>query len=241
MRTVVVTGDSRGLGAEIVEKLLESGEYAVVGTSRSETERVDLARERWPDRYTHLDFDLADTEAVEALYAEELEPRGPIHGLVNNAAWGYFEDLADVTAADLRRLFAVNVLAPMLLSKAVVRDMTRHGIEGALVHCSSIVTESGYRRQTGYGATKGAIEAFSRSLAREYGDRGIRSNCVAPGFMETEMTAEVVPEVREAIYAATALGEPTDETSVAETVAFLLSPEAASITGEVVRVDAGAR
>lgn len=241
MRTVVVTGDSRGLGAEVVETLLADDEYAVVGVSRRETDAVDAARERWPDRYDHVSFDLAEAAAVEDLYREELEPRGPLYGLVNNAAWGYFDPLSETSAADLGRLLDVNVRSPMLLSKAVLGDMARHGTEGALVHVSSIVTEGGYARQTGYGATKGAIEAFSRSLAREWGDRGVRSNCVAPGFMETDMTAEVGPDARAAISGASALGEPTDPASVAETIAFLLSPAAASITGEVVRVDAGAR
>jgi len=147
--------------------------------------------------------------------------------------------VTNAEAATLERLFAVNVLSPMMLSKYAIRDMILHRTAGSLVHVSSVSTATGYKGLSMYGATKGALEAFSLGVAREWGERGIRSNCVAPGFMNTAMTETLDESQKERIYDRTGLGEPTDPGDVAEMVAFLLSDAAASITGEVVRIDAG--
>jgi 3-oxoacyl-[acyl-carrier protein] reductase len=111
--------------------------------------------------------------------------------------------------------------------------------EGSLVHVSSVSTATGYKGLGMYAATKGAIESFSLGVAREWGERGIRSNCVAPGFMNTEMTTELDEDQKDRIYDRTSLGGPTDQQDVAETVAFLLSDASESITGETLRIDAG--
>jgi len=179
------------------------------------------------------------SDAIAALYEDELKPRGLICGLVNNAAIAYDDLVTNASIGDLRHLFAVNVVSPIVLTKYVLRDMVLNGTEGSLIHVSSVSTATGYKGLSMYGATKGALESFSLSVAREWGERGIRSNCVAPGFMETDMTATLEPEEKDRIYERTSLGQPTDRTPVAETIAFLLSPSAASVTGEVVRVDAG--
>jgi 3-oxoacyl-[acyl-carrier protein] reductase len=239
VENVIVTGDSRGLGAHIVETILEQEEYEVVGISRSESDHTRRFENTHPDRYDHLNFDLATPERIEKLYKEELKPRGPIYGLVNNAAMAYDDLVTNVGVEALQRLFSVNVLSPIVLSKFVLRDMMLNRTEGSLVHISSVSTATGYKGLSMYGATKGALESFSLGVAREWGERGIRSNCVAPGFMNTDMTSTLDEGQKERIYDRTGLGKPTDEDDVAETVAFLLSESAGSITGEVIRVDSG--
>lgn len=239
MQTVIVTGDSRGLGATIVEELLQRDRYAVVGLSRSRSDRTRAFEDEYPDRYSHVNFDLSAPEDVDELYESELKDRGPIYGLVNNAAMAYDDLVTNVAVDDLDRMFTVNVLSPILLSKYALRDMMLNRTAGSLVHVSSVSTATGYKGLSMYGATKGALEAFSLGVAREWGERGIRSNCVAPGFMNTEMTSTLDEEQKDRIYDRTGLGEPTDPESVAEIVTFLLSDAARSITGEVVRIDAG--
>ena len=239
MERVIVTGDSRGLGAQVVETLLREESYAIVGTSRSESDRTRRFADAYPDRYEHVNCDLSAPERIEMLYEEELKPRGPIYGLVNNAAMPHDDLVTNADVGDLRDLFAVNVLSPIMLSKVALRDMVLNGTEGSLVHVSSVSTATGYKGLSMYGATKGALESFSLGVAREWGERGIRSNCVAPGFMETDMTATLDEEQKDRIYGRTSLGQPTDEADVAAHIAALLSPATESLTGEVIRIDAG--
>jgi 3-oxoacyl-[acyl-carrier protein] reductase len=238
-KTILVTGDSRGLGADIIELLLHDEQYGVIGLSRSGSDRIDGFQSRYPQRFHHVDFDLANPKRVRELYRDGLKPRGPIYGLVNNAAVAYDDLVTNADSDRVRKMFDVNVAAPIMLSKFVIRDMLLHRTEGSLVHVSSISTSTGYKGLSMYGASKGAIEAFSLGMAREWGERGIRSNCVAAGFMNTEMTSSLSAQQKERIYARTSLKEPTDPVSVASTIKFLLSPDAHSVTGEVLRVDAG--
>jgi 3-oxoacyl-[acyl-carrier protein] reductase len=158
---------------------------------------------------------------------------------VNNAAMAYDDLVTNASVPPLKQIFQINVLSPILLSKFVIRDMILNRTEGALVHVSSVSTETGYKGLSMYASTKGALEAFSLNTAREWGERGIRSNCVVPGFMNTSMTENLDEDVKDRIYGRTGLGEPTKQASVAETIRFLLSSGAESITGETIRVDSG--
>jgi len=147
-----------------------------------------------------------------------------------------------VTNADvntLKRSFEVNVMSAVILSKYAIRNMILNEVEGSIVNIASVSTSTGYSGLSMYGATKGALEAFSLGVAREWGRKGIRSNCVAPGFMETDMTDTLDDTQKERIYSRTSLGEETSKDSVASLVKFLLSKQSKSITGEVIRVDSG--
>lgn len=239
MKTIIVTGDSKGLGSKIARKILETEQYEIIGLSRTETDVIQQFEKKYPNMYTHVNFDLSNPDKIRELYLSSLKPKGPIYGLVNNAAMAYDDLVSNANVNDLRQTFAVNVISPILLTKYALRDMILNHTEGALVHISSVSTMTGYRGLSMYGSSKGALESFSLGVAREWGERNIRSNCVAPGFMDTDMTSTLDDQQKDRIYDRTSLGEPTDQISVAETVTFLLSDAAKSITGEVIRVDSG--
>jgi 3-oxoacyl-[acyl-carrier protein] reductase len=238
MKTIIVTGDSRGLGAAITQELL-SDEYEVIGLSRNRGDEVGRFEKEYPDQFNHINFDLENSSKIEDLYKQELKVYGPIHGLVNNAAMPYDDIVTNIDRDILSTMFEVNVISPMMLTKYTLRDMMLNRTEGSIVHISSVSTATGYKGLSMYGATKGALESFSLGVAREWGERGIRSNCIAPGFMNTDMTSTLTEEQKDRIYDRTGLGEPTSQESVAKTVEYLLSDAAHSITGETLRIDSG--
>lgn len=238
MKTVVVTGDSRGLGKNICLELLKEG-YRVIGISRKETETSNELKNTYEDKYLHINFDLNQTEKVKDLYLDQLKKEGPIYGLVNNAAIAYDDIVTNADLSSLENMYKVNVFTPIMLTKYIIRDMLLHGTQGSMVHISSVCAHTGYKGLSMYGSTKGSIEAFSRAVAREFGSRKIRSNCVAPGFMETDMSNNLSFEQKDRIYKRTSLKEATKIESVSSTVAFLMSDESISITGQVIHVDNG--
>jgi 3-oxoacyl-[acyl-carrier protein] reductase len=139
----------------------------------------------------------------------------------------------------LEDMYKVNVFTPMMISKYVIRNFLLHSVKGSIVHISSISAHTGYKGLAMYASTKGAIEAFSKNTAREWGERGIRSNTVVAGFMETAMSGTLTDEQKDRIYKRTSLKSATSVQSVASTVLFLLSDKAESITGENIGVNAG--
>jgi len=238
MKTVVVTGDSGALGSAIVDRLLEEG-YKVVGLSRRTTDEMKERINKYNQQYVHVNFDLSKTEEVKELYLKVLKKEGPIYGLVNNAAFAYDDIVTNADYKELEKMFRINVFSPIMLTKYVIRDMLLNEVKGSLVHISSVSAHTGYKGLSMYAATKGALESFSRTVAREWGAKGIRSNCVAPGFMETPMSASLSEDEKDRIYRRTSLKRPTEVKDVAEVVVFLLSEKSASITGTTIHIDCG--
>lgn len=238
MQWIIVTGDSGGLGSAIVRTILEDGKYGVIGISRRENNVVDSIKKEYSN-YVHINFDLNNTTEVKRLYREEIRKIGSIYGLVNNSAMAYDDIVTNLDYEKLHMMYQINVYSPMMLTKYAIRDMILHKTQGSIIHISSVSAHTGYKGLAMYASTKGAMEAFSLDTAREWGIRGIRSNVVAPGFMETNISAKLTDEQRKKIYQRTALKKATDVQSVAEMVYFLLSDKASSITGTVVRVDNG--
>lgn len=237
MKTIIVTGDSRGLGYNITETLLKDG-YRVVGISRKENEEIINLKEKY-ENYVHVNFDLSNSDKIKELYLEELKPYGPIHGLVNNAALAYDDIITNAAIEPLEKMFKVNVFSAVMLTKYVIRDMLLNNNKGSIVHITSVCAHTGYKGLSMYAATKGAIESFSKTVAREFGTKKIRSNCVAPGFMETSMSKSLSDNQKDRIYKRTSLKEPTDMQSVSNTVKFLIDEGSSSITGQVIHVDNG--
>lgn len=151
----------------------------------------------------------------------------------------YDDIVTNLNIDKLKAMYNVNVFTPMMITKYVLRNMLLSKKKGSIIHISSISAHTGYKGLAMYASSKGALEAFSKDTAREWGQLGIRSNVVVPGFMETAMSASLTEDQKDRIYKRTFLKTATSVRSVAETVAFLLSDKACSITGQNVHVDNG--
>ena len=236
---VLITGISKGLGLKTSESLLRNG-WTVYGISRSKTEELNELLLRYPDKLKWLQYDLGDVEKVrQRIFKDWIGLDTPIHGLVNNAAMAYDDIVTNLNLDSLDKMYRVNVFTPMMLTKFVIRQMLLHHTKGSIVHISSISVHTGYKGLSMYASTKGALEAFSKNTAREWGEVGVRSNCLVAGFMETEMSSTLSENQKNRIYQRTSMKKPVDVNSVAETIRFLLSDEAISITGQNIHVDNG--
>jgi 3-oxoacyl-[acyl-carrier protein] reductase len=236
---VLITGISKGVGLKTTESLLRNG-FSVYGISRSKTEELDILLHEYPEKLKWLQYDLSDVEKIrQIIFKDWIGLETPIHGLINNAAIAYDDIVTNLNLNSLEKMYQVNVFAPLILTKYVIRQMLLHHTKGSIVHISSICVHTGYKGLSMYASTKGALEAFSKNTAREWGEIGIRSNCIVAGFMETEMSASLSEIKKNRIYQRTSLKQPVDINSVTETILFLLSDETKSITGQNIYVDSG--
>lgn len=236
---ILVTGCSRGGGLEICKVLLGQ-HHTVYGIARTySSEFKDLEKEH-EGKLFFKSIDLADTANVQNnIFKDYIENRIVLNGFVNNAAMAYDDIVTNLNLKKLEAMYAVNVFTPMMITKYAIRNMLLHHTQGAIVHISSISVHTGYKGLAMYASSKGALEAFSKNTAREWGALGIRSNVIVPGFMETMMSSTLSEAQKQRIYQRTSLKQATSIRSVAETVAFLLSSEACSITGQNIHVDNG--
>jgi len=236
---VIITGISKGLGLKIAQSLLKNG-WTIYGISRSKTEELNQLLAQYPDKLLWLQYDLEDAKNIrQTIFKDWIGLNTPIYGLVNNAALAYDDIVTNLNLDSLEKMYRVNVFTPMVLTKFVIRQMLLHHIKGSIIHISSISVHTGYKGLSMYASTKGALEAFSKNTAREWGEKGLRSNCLVAGFMETEMSSSLSDNQKNRIYQRTSMKQPVNVNSVAETIKFLLSDGAKSITGQNIHVDNG--
>jgi 3-oxoacyl-[acyl-carrier protein] reductase len=238
-QTCLVTGASRGIGAAIADHLGAAG-HTVIGTATSAAGAAGID-ERFRDlgvRGRGLVLDVADGHSVDELFVSiKSEFDAPLV-LINNAGITADNLLLRMKDDEWQRVIDTNLGSVYRLSKACLRAMTK-ARWGRIVNISSVVATMGNAGQSNYAASKAGVEAFTRSLAREVGSRGITVNAVAPGFIETDMTGELPAAQREAMMAQIAVGRFGSAVEIAAVVAFLISENAAYITGETIQVNGG--
>jgi 3-oxoacyl-[acyl-carrier protein] reductase len=227
-RSVLVTGGNRGIGRAIAVAFLAAGDKVAVTTRNGEA----------PEGALGVRCDVTDPDSVEAAFAEVEEKHGPVEVLVANAGITRDTLLLRMSEDDWSSVIDTNLTGTFRVAKRAAKGMLRLR-RGRIVLISSVVGLLGSAGQVNYAASKAGLVGMARSLARELGSRSITTNVVAPGFVETEMTA-VLPEEKQAEYKAQIpLGRYADVDEVAAVVRWLASDEAAYITGAVIPVDGG--
>jgi 3-oxoacyl-[acyl-carrier protein] reductase len=238
MKTILITGVSKGLGLVLLKLMLNDGN-TIYGVSRSDNRELDILKETFPNNFIHLKYDLSLTENVKELSKYILKNKLKFDSFVNNAAIAYDDIITNANFDKLDLMFKTNVLNPIMITKSILRNFILNNVKGSIIHISSISVHTGYKGLSMYASTKGALEAFSKNTAREWGEFGIRSNCVVAGFMETDMSDGLSSDQKNRIYKRTSLKIETDKNSVAETIKFLISDGSSSITGQNIFVDSG--
>lgn len=241
MGTILVTGGSRGIGRAVVEALVAEGgpERKVAFTFRGAETAARAVEEAAGGVARAFALDLADRGRPEELVAEVEAALGPIEGLVNNAGIRRESLLALTGDEDWDAVVDTNLGGVFRCCRAVLRGMVVRRC-GAIVNVASLSALHGVAGQAAYAGSKAGILGLTRSLAREVGKRGIRVNAVVPGFVPTEMTADLPQAAVDALTAGECLAGGVSAGAVAEAVLFLLSNRAAAITGQALVVDAGA-
>ncbi len=235
-KTAFVTGSTRGIGHAIARALHAAGaRVAVVGRDQARAEAVAA---ELGERAAGVACDVAQGDQVEAAIVAAERALGPIDILVNNAGLTRDNILLRLTDADWNAVLDANLKGAFYTTRAVIKGMMKRRA-GRIVNITSIVGLTGNKGQANYAASKAGLIGFTKSVAKEYASRGVLANCVAPGFIETDMTAALPDEARATLLQDIALGRLGRPEDVAGAVLFLASDLAGYMTGQVLVVDGG--
>ena len=235
-QTAFVTGSTRGIGRAIADVLYAAGaKVAIVGR---EAERAQAVAAELGDRAVGVGADVAVAAQVDMAVAAAERALGPVTILVNNAGLTRDNLLLRLSEADWDAVLDANLKGAFHTTRAVIKGMMKRRA-GRIINISSIVGLTGNKGQANYAASKAGLIGFTKSVAKEYASRGVLVNCVAPGFIETDMTAALPTDARDALLGQIALGRLGKPADVAYAVLFLASDFAGYITGQVLVVDGG--
>jgi len=237
-RTALVTGASRGIGAAIALELAKQG-FAVHGTATSEggAQHISKALAAFPGCHG-LVLQVNDADQLQAVVDSLVEKTGGLHVLVNNAGITRDTLAMRMKDSDWDEVMDTNLKAVFRLSRAAIRPMMKQRF-GRIINITSVVGACGNPGQANYAAAKAGLAGMTRALARELGSRGITVNCVAPGFINTDMTATLPEDQQKALLSQIPLGHLGQPEDVAHAVAYLASPQAGYVTGQELHVNGG--
>lgn len=239
MRVALITGASRGIGQAIAERLGAAGyRLAICGTRPDTIEAAAEKLRQHGSEVLAMAVDVSQADGVRAMVADVLKAYGRLDVLVNNAGITRDTLALRMSKEDWQQVIETNLSSVFYAVQAALRPMMKARF-GRIINISSVVAAMGNPGQINYCASKGGIDALTRSLAREVGARGITVNAVAPGFITTDMTAEMSEEAKRQLQEKVPLGRLGSPEDIAHAVAFLASDEAAYITGQVMHVNGG--
>ena len=236
-KIILVTGASRGIGRAIAERFVSEGHF-VIGTATSEKGAESIAEYLGESGGIGRVLDVCSDESIDKLFEEIDSVYGGMNVLVNNAGITKDTLLMRMKDEDWASVLDTNLTSVYRLSRRAVRGMMK-ARAGRIINITSVVGQMGNAGQANYAASKAGVEGFTRALAREIGSRGVTVNCVAPGFVETDMTEGLDERLISSMLDAVPMGRMAQPHEIAGAVAFLASDDASYITGEVLAVNGG--
>lgn len=237
-KRILVTGSSRGIGAGIARLLAREGAKVAVAYSSSESAAQDVLASLEGTGHTLVSLQVANEESVQKAFEQVLSLWGGLDGLVNNAGITRDQLLLRMKSDDFDSVINTNLKGTFLCTKLAVKSMMK-ARQGSIVNITSVIGQSGNAGQANYAASKAGVEGFTKSIAQEVGSRNVRVNCVAPGFIVTDMTDQLTDEQKKVILDKVPLESLGQVDDVAHAVAFLLSDKARYITGHTLSVNGG--
>ena len=235
-KVVIVTGGNRGLGLALVEKISQSG-FKVIAAARNRTSEIDKLTNNSSMVFFEK-LDLKDLDDIHSWSKRIIDTYGIPYALINNAAIAHDGVLGTMHESQIQDLITVNVTGTIILTKYISRSMLRNR-RGRVINISSIIASTGFNGLSVYAASKAALNGFTKSLARELGKVNITVNSIAPGYMETNMSAGIKDNQLEQIRRRSALKRLAKTDEVASAACYLLSKDAEAITGTIITIDAG--
>jgi NAD(P)-dependent dehydrogenase (short-subunit alcohol dehydrogenase family) len=236
----IVTGGGSGIGLAIAEKFVQHNIHTII-VGRDE-EKLAAAKQKLGNCVEPIPCDLNDLTAIPALVNTIVQKHGRVDVLVNNAGINMKKEFTKVTDEDFQRILLTNVTAVFALSREVVRCMLEKDIKGSIINISSMASQYGIPKVIAYTASKSAIEGMTRAMATELSPHGIRINCIAPGFIATDMSAKALnndPERKGKALGRTPMGKLGQPSDIGDAAVFLASDASRYITGVILPVDGG--
>lgn len=239
-KIAIVTGGGSGIGLAIAGKFVGAGIRTII-VGRDE-QKLKAAKETLGALCETRSCDLRDLATIPAMVNDLVQRHGHIDVLVNNAGINLKKEFTEVTDEDFQHIIQTNVTAVFALSREVVKCMLEKGIKGSIINISSMASQYGIPKVIAYTASKAAIEGMTKAMATELSPNGIRTNCIAPGFIATDMSARALnndPERKAKVMGRTPMGYLGDPSDIGDAALFLASDAAKYITGVVLPVDGG--
>lgn len=238
-KLAIVTGGGSGIGLAIAESFVKNDIHTIiVGRDQG---KLDRAKEKLGSGCITLSLDLSDLSSIKGAVQSIMDQYGPIDILVNNAGINMKKELVEVTDEEFQQIILTNLTSVFSLSREVIKGMLQRKT-GSVINISSMASQYGIPKVIAYTASKSAIEGMTRAMAVELSPAGIRVNCIAPGFIATDMSAKALnsdPQRKEKVMGRTPMGKMGEPSHIAEAALFLATEASSYITGVILPVDGG--